>query len=34
MADVRAPITEIMHTELATLPRFIEQLTRGVWPVW
>lgn len=33
-ADVHTPITEIMHTELATLPRFIEQLTRGVWPVW
>jgi S-adenosylmethionine synthetase len=34
LADVHAPITDIMHTELATLPRFIEQWTRGVWPVW
>jgi S-adenosylmethionine synthetase len=34
MADVRVPITEIMHAELAALPRFIEQLTRGALPVW
>jgi S-adenosylmethionine synthetase len=34
LADVEAPIGEIIQTELAALPQFIEQLTRGVVPVW
>jgi S-adenosylmethionine synthetase len=33
LADVEAPITEIIHTDLAALPQFIEQLTRGALPV-
>ena len=34
LSDVQAPIQEIIQADLAGLPSFVAQLTRGALPVW
>jgi S-adenosylmethionine synthetase len=34
LSDVEAPIQEIIQADLAGLPSFVAQLTRGALPVW
>jgi len=34
LADVEPAIQDIVHSELADLPSFIDRLVRGALPVW